>query len=272
MPDVLIHRRQSCRETAGRCGPSEGRGTIAAVVLGFGMPKTLKVDIWSDIACPWCYIGKRRFESALNGFEHKPLVSVTWRSFELDPSAPAQRDTSQRYAERLAHKYSQPVAQAEQRIAQIVSLAAAEGLPFDFEQIKPGNTFDAHRLLHLAHDRGLGDAFKERLLRGYLCEGVAIGDRSSLLSLADQFGMNADEAQGVLSSDSYASAVRADQREAMELGIRGVPFFRIGRYGVSGAQPAEVLLQGLQQAWAELPEPLETLGSDATVCGPDGCV
>jgi predicted DsbA family dithiol-disulfide isomerase len=235
------------------------------------MAKQLNVDIWSDIACPWCYIGKRRFENALPQFPERAAVKVSWRAFELDPSAPAQQDMSESYPARLAKKYGNTVAQAQQRIDQVVQLAAAEGLPFDFVHIQPGNTFDAHRLVHLAHVRGLQDAMKERLLRAYLCEGVAVGDPTNLLRLADQVGLDVDEAQGVLSTDSYATAVRADQREAQELGISGVPFFRIGRYGVSGAQPAELLLRALSKAWEELPEPLESIGDDATVCGPDGC-
>src|ERR1700742_319753 len=137
------------------------------------MAKTLTVDVWSDIACPWCYIGKRRFETALAQFGQRDSVVLHWRSFELDPSAPAQRDNAQPYAERLAKKYGSSVAQAEQRIDHITELAAAEGLPFDFERIRPGNTFNAHRLLHLARERGLQPALKERFLRGYLTEGVA---------------------------------------------------------------------------------------------------
>jgi predicted DsbA family dithiol-disulfide isomerase len=236
------------------------------------MAKQLQVDVWSDIACPWCYIGKRRFETALAQFADQDAVVVTWRAFELDPAAPAKRDTSEPYAARLAKKYGNTVAQAQQRIDQIVQLAATEGLPFDFQRIQPGNTFQAHRLLHLAHARGLQGALKERLLRGYLCEGVSLADHDSLLRLAGEVGLDVDEAVGVLSTDSYAAEVRADEQQAKELSISGVPFFRIGRYGVSGAQSPELLLRALQTAWAELPEPLETLGSAATVCGPDGCV
>src|SRR5262245_34768900 len=134
------------------------------------MAKQLLVDVWSDIACPWCYIGKRRLEQALARFEHRDAVQLRWRAFELDAAAPAEREPRP-YAQRLAEKYGMPVAQAQQRIAQIAGLAANEGLPFDFERIRPGNTFHAHRVLHLAHAHGLQDALKERFLRGYLCEG-----------------------------------------------------------------------------------------------------
>jgi len=236
------------------------------------MAKALHVDIWSDIACPWCYIGKRRFEQALSRFEHGPAVVVTWRSFELDPSAPAQRDGSQTHAERLARKYGMPVEHAQQRIAHVVSMGAAEGLSFDFDHIRPGNTFTAHRLLHFARERGRQIELKERLLRAYLCEGVALGEPANLLSLAGQAGLDIDETQAVLGSDSYAEAVRGDINTARQLGVDGVPFFRVGRYGVSGAQGADLFLGALQQAWRELPEPVAGAAAEPNVCGPDGCV
>lgn len=235
------------------------------------MAKTLSVDIWSDIACPWCYIGKRRFETALAKFAAADSVAVTWRSFELDPSAPARRDPSLSMAQRLAQKYGMSVAQAEQRLAQVVAVAAEEGLAFDFTHIQPGNTFDAHRVLHHARKQGVGNELKERFLRGYQCEGLAIGDHESLVSVAGEIGLDVDEVHGVLATDAFAAEVRADQREAQAIGVSGVPFFRLGRYGVSGAQPAELFGQALQKAWDELPEPLAG-AADASVCGPDGCV
>ncbi|MEY4581190.1 MAG: oxidoreductase [Pseudomonadota bacterium] len=238
------------------------------------MSQQLLVDIWSDLACPWCYIGKRRFEKALAQFAHNAQVTVTWRSFELDPSAPVQRDTSVSHAQRIAQKYGMPVAEAEQRVGHVVAMAAGEGLPFDFEHIKSGNTFNAHRLLHLARERGLGDALKERLFRAYLCEGTALGDSAQLLTLASDVGLDVDETQGVLATDSYSREVRADQSEAKALGVDGVPFFRIGRYGVSGAQASELLLRALEKAWSELPVPLVADSGDiptGSVCGPDGC-
>jgi len=215
---------------------------------------TLRVDIWSDIACPWCYIGKRRFETALSQFPHAQQVSVHFRSFELDPSAPPRRDPTQTQAERLAAKYGMTEQEAQQRIDHVVSLAAAEGLTFDPIHQQSGNTLDAHRLIHLAYKHNLGNELKERLLRAYHCEGVAMSDHEALLRLADQTGLDPDEAQALLASDLYKDAVRADEEEAFELGISGVPFFRLGRYGVSGAQPADLLLTALQKAWSELPD------------------
>lgn len=236
------------------------------------MAKGLSVDIWSDLACPWCYIGKRRWEQALARFPHRDQVAVRWRSFELNPGAPAQSDPAQSYAQRLAGKYGSSLAHAQQRIDQMVAVAAAEGLPFDFERIRPGNSFDAHRLLHLAHAHGLQDALKERLLRGYLCEGAPIGSPAALLQLATEAGLEPGEAQALLAGDAHAAAVRGDEREAQQLGVSGVPFFRIGaHYAVSGAQPADLFLHALEQAWGELPEPIAVLGADAPSCGPSGC-
>jgi predicted DsbA family dithiol-disulfide isomerase len=235
------------------------------------MAKRLSVDIWSDIACPWCYIGKRRLEAALNRFPHAADVVKTWHAFELDPTAPAVRDTPA-YATRLAKKYGTSVPQAQAMIDRMVRLAASEGLPFDFEHIRPGNTFNAHRLLHLAKLRGVQDPLKEHFFRGYLSEGEPIGEDAALLRLSTEAGLDLDDVQSVLSSDLYADEVRADESEARALGVDGVPFFVIGnRYAVAGAQPEELLLQALTRAWDELPDAPERLEGDGAVCGPDGC-
>ncbi len=157
-------------------------------------------------------------------------------------------------------------------IDRMVALAAEHGLPFDFERIRPGNTFKAHRLLHLAAHHGDQDALKERLLRGYLCEGEPIGDDAALLRMATETGLDADEVQSVLASDLYARDVRTEEDTARELGVHGVPFFLIGhRYAVEGAQSAELLLQALERAWVEVPEKPERLVADGAACGPDGC-
>lgn len=232
---------------------------------------TLPIHIWSDIACPWCYVGKRRLQAALSRFEHRDAVSITWHAFELDPAAPPTVDTSVGYASRLAKKYGVPVAQAETMIQRMTDTAKADGLDFRFDIIKPGNTFDAHRVLHLALERGKQDAVKERFLRAYMTEGMAIGDTSVLNQLAAEAGLDVDEVASVLASDTYAHAIRADEQQAREIGITGVPFFIIGRYGVSGAQPAEALLGVLQRAWSELPPEPEPALADGSVCGPDGC-
>jgi predicted DsbA family dithiol-disulfide isomerase len=217
------------------------------------MPK-LTVDIWSDVVCPWCYIGKRRFEAALEGFEHRDDVTVLWHSFELDPEAPPVAEG--RSAERLAAKYGMSVEEASARQAEITALAAQDGLTYNLAESRGGNTFDAHRLIHLAAEHGLGDAVMERLMNAYFSEREAIGDPDTLQRLAGGAGLPADEVREVLEGDRYADAVRADERAATQIGIRGVPFFVLGRkYGVSGAQPSEVLLQALQQAWDEVAGP-----------------
>jgi predicted DsbA family dithiol-disulfide isomerase len=231
----------------------------------------LRIDIWSDIACPWCYVGKRRLERALERFPHRADVEIVWRAFELDPGAPPIRDTSQSYAERLARKYGTRPAEAQGMIDRMVATAAVDGLDFRFDRIRPGNTFDAHRLLHLAHERGQQDAVKERLLRAYLTEGEPIGDREVLVRLAREAGLDEAEARAVLDGDRHASEVRQDEAVARELGITGVPFFVLGgRLGVSGAQPADVLLGALERAWSELGAPPE-LFAEGAACGPDGC-
>jgi predicted DsbA family dithiol-disulfide isomerase len=209
------------------------------------------IEIWSDVVCPWCYIGKRRFETALARFEHRDDVTVTWRSFELDPTA--ERDPEGMAAERLASKYGMTVEEAAARQRQVADLAAAEGLEYHMERTRGGNTFDAHRLIQLAKERGVQDAAKERLMRGYFTEGERIGDPETLVRLVAEAGVDAGEARAVLASDRYADAVRSDEELARRMGINGVPYFVLGRrYGVSGAQPAEVLLQALDQSWAEL--------------------
>jgi predicted DsbA family dithiol-disulfide isomerase len=205
----------------------------------------LTVEIWSDVVCPWCYIGKRRFEAAVERFDGE--VEVVWRSFELDPTAPAVREHTA--TEHLAAKYGMSVEQAEASHAQMTALAAQEGLEYHFERARGGNSFDAHRLVHLATAHGKQDEAMERLMRGYFTEGVAIGDREALIALAAEIGI---DARAALQGDDYADAVREDEALAQRIGIQGVPFFVLDRrYGVSGAQPADVLLQALEKAAGE---------------------
>ncbi len=232
----------------------------------------LDIHVWSDIACPWCYVGKRRLEAALAQFPHRAATSVVWRAFELDPGAPAAAAAAgPGYAERIARKYQTRVADAEAMIQRMVGVAAGDGLELRFDRIRPGNTFDAHRLVHLAHERGVQDAVKERLLRAYLTEGESMSDPETLVRLTTSAGLDAEEARAVLAGDAGAAEVRADEEEAAALGIRGVPFFVIGRYAVSGAQPVEVLLRALQQAWTEVPGTSAAAFAEGAACGPEGC-
>lgn len=229
----------------------------------------MRVEIWSDVACPWCAVGKRRFEAALARFEYRDEVEVRWRSFELDPAAPAVLEGD--YASRLAAKYGTSREQAQGMIDRMTEVGGSEGLAFDFDRIRPGNTFDAHRVLHLAADRGLQHEVKERFLRGYHEEGEAIGDRGVVARLAVDAGLDADDVDAVLDTGKYADDVRADEREAAELGIHGVPFFVIDRrYGLSGAQPAELLHRALEQAWSER-APFQLVGEDGHACADGSC-
>jgi predicted DsbA family dithiol-disulfide isomerase len=208
----------------------------------------MDVEIWSDIACPWCYVGKRRFEAALAAFEHRDEVAVTWRSFELDPAAPVQRSVDS--ATHLAQKYgmSREEALASQR--RLAEVAAGDGLDMRADLVQGANTFDAHRLLQLARAHGMQDAMKERLMRAYHTEGERIGDRETLARLAREVGLPEDEARDVLEGDRYASEVRDDERTAMALGIDAVPFFVVDRrMGAAGAHPAEALGELLRRGW-----------------------
>jgi predicted DsbA family dithiol-disulfide isomerase len=210
----------------------------------------LTVEIWSDVVCPWCYIGKRRFEAALERFEHADEVTVLWRSFELDQEAPAEPEGTA--AERLAAKYGMSVERAETLHAEMTERAAADGLEFRFDRARGGNTFDAHRLIHLAATYGHQAAAQERLMRAYFTDGEPISDHETLVRLVGEIGVDAEEARDVLATERFASDVREDELLAAQLGIQGVPFFVLDRkLGVSGAQPAEVLVQALQRGWDE---------------------
>ncbi len=210
----------------------------------------MNVEIWSDVACPWCYIGKRRFDVALSRFEHRDAVDVRWRSFELDPSAPAVREAA--YADHLAAKYRVATGQAEEMIDRMIEAGAANGVVLRFDKARPGNTFDAHRLLHLAAERGVQAELKERLFHATFTKGAALADVDVLVSLAEAAGLDAGEARAVLESDRYAEEVRADERRAAELGITFVPFFVFdGRLGVAGAESPDLLLEVLEEAGSQ---------------------
>jgi predicted DsbA family dithiol-disulfide isomerase len=210
----------------------------------------MRIDIWTDVVCPWCYVGKRRFEKALATFPHRDEVHVVHRSFQLNPAAPPGRTSPRRDA--LMAKYGLSESQVEAMNARMEQTAAEEGLRYDLSEGVTGNTFDAHRLLHLAHDRGRQDEVIERLYRAYFTEKRSLFDHESLVELAGEAGLDCDEAQRMLSSNDYADVVARDIAEARALGANGVPFFVIDqRYGVSGAQPPEVFARALERAWAD---------------------
>jgi predicted DsbA family dithiol-disulfide isomerase len=222
-----------------------GAGSVGETIV--------KVEIWSDVVCPWCYIGKRRFERGLAAFEHRDQVEVVWRSFELDPDA--ARSSDEDPVERLARKYGMTVDEARAAQERVTAIAAEEGLTYRLHVARPANTFDAHRLLHLAADRGVQAAVKESLMAAYFTAGRPIGDRETLVAAAAEAGLDAEAAREVLAGDAYAEAVAVDEREAAALGISGVPFFVIDRrYGISGAQPAGLVHQALTRAWADAGE------------------
>ena len=228
----------------------------------------MDIEIWSDIACPWCYVGKRRFEAALEQFEHKDDVRITWRSFELDPSAPLEREGDR--AVRMAEKYGMSVERAREMERQMTETAAGDGLDFRFDTARSGNTFDAHRVVHLAGERGLGDAMKERLLRAYFSEGELVSDHATLVRLATEVGLDGEETREMLAGDRYSDAVREDEAMASQFGISAVPTFVVDRaIGASGAHPPEALLQLLEEGWSRnTPMPVIAGGE---MCGPDGC-
>ena len=210
----------------------------------------MQVEIWSDPVCPWCYLGKRHFERALESFDHRDEVTVVYRSFELDPSAPPGVTTPT--VERLAGKYGMTAEQAGEAQQQMEQRAAQEGLEFRMDGLRSGNTRDAHRLLHLAKAHGVQAELAERLHRAYFTEQASIFDHSSLTELAVQAGLDRDDVTRVLASQEYGDAVDTDEAMAQALGVNGVPLFVIDRrYGISGAQPPEVIAQVLDQAWAE---------------------
>lgn len=214
-----------------------------------GPRQPLTVEIWSDVVCPFCYIGKREFESALARFPHRDSVNVVWKSFELDPDAPAKRDVDT-YG-MLMEKYGMTREQAIGRTSGVRERAASLGLHYDFDKAIVGSSFQAHRLLQLAKRKGLGDAAKERLFKAYFTEGRHIADRTTLMELGSDIGLPAAEVEELFRSDTYTQEVRGDEQQAAELGVTGVPFFALDRrLAVSGAQTEAVFLGALEEAWA----------------------
>ncbi|UYQ61448.1 DsbA family oxidoreductase [Streptomyces peucetius] len=229
----------------------------------------MRVEIWSDIVCPWCYIGKARFEEGLKAFAHRDEIEVVHRSFELDPDR-ATRDTVP-VVDMLAKKYGRTREEAQAMEEHVASTARSAGLEYRSEGRDHGNTFDMHRLLHLAKAHGLQDELLALLYRANFAEETSVFDPEVLVALAVRAGLDEQEARRVLDDEAaYADDVRADEREAAELGATGVPFFVIDRrYGVSGGQPAELFTQALEQAWqGRAITPLG--GGDAAACDADG--
>ena len=221
------------------------------VVLSVNEP--IKIDVWSDIACPWCYIGKRNLESGLAVAAQSadaPVVEVTYHSYELSPDTPVDFDGSE--IDFLAGHKGMPAEQVKQMLENVTGVAANAGLEYNFDILKHTNTVKAHELLHFAKEQGVQPEMMERLMRAYFTEGSHVGRVEDLAVLASEVGLDADATREALTSGRFTAAVRADQAQAQAYGINGVPFFVIdGKYGVSGAQPAEAFTQILQQVWEE---------------------
>ncbi|WP_130803497.1 DsbA family oxidoreductase [Acinetobacter ihumii] len=225
----------------------------------------MRVDIWSDVVCPFCYIGKKRLEHVAQaaGID----LDIHWHSFELDPQAPARHPTSN--TERLAKKYARSVEQTEEMQRNIASMAAEEGIDFQWQKANSGNSFNAHRIIHLAQSKGLGNEAEEAFFQAYMTEGLAIGEREVVEEIASRIGLDHAEVEFVLNSDELADFVRHDEKIAHEqLNISGVPFFIFDqKLALSGAQPREVFLQALQQAATQHPIESEA----AATCQDDHC-
>jgi len=237
------------------------------------MENKLKIQIWSDIMCPYCYIGKRRIEGALAQFKHKDDVEIEWKSFQLDSSFVASENDDM--AEHLAEKYRKDVSWAKEMMDSMTQNAKSAGLDFRFDKAIMANSFNAHRLLHLAKKNNLSDAMEETLFKAYLTDGENVNDSETLKRLGLQVGLKADELEALLSSDQFANEVTADITMAQNIGVQGVPFFVFdNKYAVSGAQHVETFVQTLDKVWEEgdFNPKLTILNNEAgDSCGIDGC-
>ncbi len=229
----------------------------------------MKVEIWSDVRCPFCYIGKRKFETALSVFAHKDQVEIVWHSFELDPSL--QTDPSLNIYDYLAARKGFSRSRSVEMHEHVVQSACEAGLQFNFDQAVVANSFNAHRLIQLANARGAGDTAEELLFKAYFTEGLNIDDTEVLIRIGTVIGLQEKEVADMLASADFSREVRKDQVKAGELGINGVPFFVVNdAYGVSGAQSPDTFLEVLEHAWRESGETAVSVGITGEVCDADG--
>ncbi|RNI28884.1 DsbA family oxidoreductase [Rufibacter latericius] len=228
----------------------------------------MKVEIWSDVVCPFCYIGKRRFEKALEGFQGKDKVEVVWRSFQLDPDMKVV--PGQSVHEYLGKRKGTTAAEGKKMNDYMADMAKEVGLHYDFDKAIINNTFDAHRLLHLAKKHGKQNEMKERLFAAYYTQGKNVGDLDTLVQLGEEVGLNGAEIREALQKETYAQEVQQDMYEAQQVGVRGVPFYVFNdKYAVSGAQPTELFQEVLDKVWEE-EKPQLISGEGAGFCTPDG--
>lgn len=230
----------------------------------------MTVEIWSDIMCPFCYIGKRKFETALAQFPHKEQINIIWKSFQLQPDTVSEPDKTT--VQHLAEVKGISVAEAQRMVDHVTSLAREVGLDYHMDKAVVANSFDAHRLIHMAQQHGLGDAAKEALLKAYFTEGRDTADHATLIELGTSIGLDAAQTTQMLASDQFAEAVDRDIYEARQVGVRGVPFFVLNRkYAVSGAQQPETFLGALETAWPEWQQAhsaFTDLSAQGPVCAP----
>lgn len=210
----------------------------------------MKIEIWSDVVCPFCYIGKRKLEKAIEKFPFKDKIEIEWKSFQLNPDQ--QTNPSISTLEHLSQSKGWTMEQTREITSNVVNMAAAQGLEFDFEKAVVANTRNAHRLIHLAKETGKGDEMKERLLCAYFSEGKNVDDFPTLITLGKEVGLAEEKIKAMFESDQFEEAVDQDIYESRQIGVKGVPFFVLDRkFGISGAQPDEVFDQTLEKAWTE---------------------
>jgi predicted DsbA family dithiol-disulfide isomerase len=237
----------------------------------------MKVEVWSDIMCPFCYIGKRNYEMALKQFEYSDRVEIEWHSFQLDPTIPKKNEKKVNVYQYLAETKGMSYEYSKKLHEKLIQTAKNAGLEYNFDKAVVANSFDAHKMIQLAKTKGLGDAAEERLFHAYFTEGRDFGDTDTIVSLGKDIGLQEEEIREALGSDEYSYKVEQDIQEANDIGVGGVPFFAFNRkYAISGAQPPEYFLQTLQKSFEEwtIDHPLNEMNvSGDAICTPgDSCL
>jgi predicted DsbA family dithiol-disulfide isomerase len=233
----------------------------------------MKIEVWSDIMCPFCYIGKRNYEKALSKFKHAESVELVWKSFQLDPSTPTTKVEQSTY-EYLAERKGWSMKECKEIHQSVTKTAKQAGLVYDFDNVKVANSFNAHRIIQLAKTKGLGDQAKEQFFKAHFTNGRDLNDKNDIVAIAELIGLTKDDMEEALTNSKYEEAVYADIQEASQLGIQGVPFFVMNRkYAVSGAQSPDLFLQTIEKAYEEWKKenpasPFEVI--EGKTCTPNG--